>query len=67
MLTNKCSSQLFVTIRFNTFINHKSSYSIRHHTLEMAAACKFAYRGRLICISSVDDDQEKHPCDVLRL
>ena len=44
LLTNKCSSQLFVTIRFNV--------SLRQHTLEIAAVKKFAYRGQLICISN---------------
>ena len=53
-VTNKCSSQLhvFVTIRSNTFINRKSSHSVRQHTLEIAAVSKFAYHGQLICISS---------------
>ena len=51
-MTNKCSSQLFVTIRLNAFINRKSSYSVRQHTLEFAAMSKFAYLGQLICISS---------------
>ena len=46
------SSQLFVTIRLNAFINSKSSYTVRQHTLEIAAVGKFAYRGQLICISS---------------
>ena len=65
-MTNKCSSQLFVTIRHNTFINRKSSYSVRQHTLDIAAVSKFAYRGQLICILAKDDDQETHLCDVLR-
>ena len=66
-MTNKCSSQLFVMIRFNKFINLKSSYSVCHHMLEIAAACKFAYHGRLILYLAKDDDQETHPCDILRL
>ena len=39
-------------VRLNMFINSKSSHSIRQNTLEIAAVCKFAYLGQLICISS---------------
>ena len=45
-------SQLFVTTRLDTFINGKSSYSVRQQTLEIATVCKLAYRGQIICISS---------------
>ena len=52
VVRRKILSMLFEMIRRNTFINRKSSYSVRQHTLEISARSKFEYRGQLICISS---------------
>ena len=43
---------LFVTVRFNAFINRMFAHSVRQLALEFAAVSKFAYRDQLICISS---------------
>ena len=51
-MKNKCSSQLFVTICLNTFIDCKSSYSVSQNIFAVKAVSKFAYHGQLICISS---------------
>ena len=60
-MTNKYLSQLFVMIRRNTFINRKSSYSVRQHTLEI-------YLNIVVSFANLvkDDDQEMHLCDTLR-
>ena len=45
-------------MRFNTFINRTSSYSVRHLALKIAAVSNFAYRDQLICIH-VSSEQER--------
>ena len=54
-------------MRFNTFINRKSSYSACHLALEIAAISKFAYRDQLICISSKQERTSAIMCELQRI
>ena len=54
-------------MRFNTFINRTSSYSVRHLALEIAAVNKFAYRDQLICISSEQERISAIMCELQRI
>ena len=56
----------FVTMRFNTFFNRTSSYSVRQLALEIAAVSKFAYRVQLICISSEQERISAIICELQR-
>ena len=54
-------------MRFNTFINRTSSYSVRHLALEITAVSKFAYRDQLICISSEQERISAIMCELKRI